>query len=998
MGIRLVVLGVGTFNRDTNLARSTLTGLDRAVEGTASKFNQIGATISRMGQLWTTTITLPIVLTTGALIASGIQFEDAFAGVSKTVEGVSDNFGTLTKDGEALRKQFRGLALEIPISVNELARIGEMGGALGIGKDALLDFTKTVALLSVTTDMTSESAADFVARFGNIMGVAAKDMGAFAKQAGSTVVELGNKFAATEPEIAALSLRIAGAARASGVSTPDILGLAAAVASLGIQSELGGSALSRVFLELKRTADDFTATGGEATDQIKLFAKAFGGTVQEFVAMQKSDPTTTMLRVIDGLNKMQEAGTLSSDALTTMNFDTIRLQDVLNRLGPNIGFVTDALGKSNAEWKTQTALNIEAQKRFNTTKSQLILLKNAFVDLGITIFDLYSGPIKALIKSIKSGILVINALNESSLRWVIKIAMIVAAIGPLLIVLGSLIQLFGTLKGFATIGAIALGGLSTPLIIITGLIAAFGLAWSKNFLGIKDTLPKVAKEVKNTGKWLGKAFDFGKDRPGGNFLTGLAASFRALTYVYKDNKTTFFSNVLEAFGLGEELSQSLGMAIKNVLAPALLGLSFVLNTAGTLFRVVYGYAVMLFNSFTKFPAIVDNLKMAFAALSAGDWSAIFDFLKLAWQGVIEWFNGPGKLYLELAFRSIMDILRYALLTAIPVIEKVLVELGIPFVKWVIKVAPDVIDALGDLIEDILKWVGKQVKPVADKLLEWADKFIDWVIDMAPGLLDELEGLITDVLGWIGDKLVDLDEKLLLWGAAFIDWLGPVIEDIVPKLAELAGKILGWLLVFVYIDLPPMLAKLVAKFISWVAKAAVDILPELWTFLKSFNKFITETLIPGAWDAAKSFGKGFIDGIKQGITDNWDSVLRFITEKVRSIPGVGDKIGDILGLPTIYKGPFGNTNFSPGGSNSNISPTAGYNIPQNTYKGGTISNSNVAQLSNVLSKISVAPSSTANTNYVNRSFAPNISTVPVANPNDMYEAIGKMYRMSTLAVG
>ena len=635
-------------------------------------------------------------------------------------------------------------------------------------------------------------------------------------------------------------------------------------------------------------------------------------------------------------------------------------------------------------------------------------MKNAFVELGITIFDIVAPSLNSLISSIREGILAINDMDSSSLRWLLKIVGIVAAIGPLLIVLGSLVQVMGTLKGLMMVGAAAIGGLSAPVLIVTGLVAAFGLAWSKNFLGIKDTLPKVAKEVKNTGKWLGKAFDFGKDRPGGNFLTGLAASFRALTYVYKDNKTTFFSNVLEAFGLGEELSQSLGMTIKNVLAPALLGLSFVLNTAGTLFRVVYGYAVMLFNSFTQFPAIVDNLKMAFAALSVGDWSATFDFLKLAWQGVVEWFNGPGKLYLESAFRSIMDILRYALLTAIPVIEKVLVELGIPFVKWVIKVAPDVIDALGDLIEDILKWVGKQVKPVADKLLEWADKFINWVIDMAPGLLDELEGLITDVLGWIGDKLVDLDEKLLLWGAAFIDWLGPVIEDIVPKLAELAGKILGWLLIFIYIDLPPMLAKLIAKFISWVAKSAIDIIPELWTFLKSFNNFITTSLIPGIISSAKEFGKGFIDGIKRGIGDNWDSVINFIRDKVNSIPGVGNFIVDQLGLnkqnpfdsSTIQgSGGFGRVAVGAAGGPINGPMVVGEKgrelfIPGQS--GYIINNQLTKLLSSIMGNVSASPSSVSNVN--SRSFAPTIYGAPISNQDQLTSDIDRMYRMATLASG
>src|SRR5690606_32477854 len=212
--------------------------------------------------------------------------EDAFAGVGKTVEGVTKGFsdvatemygmskgltqaqkdavfasgklGQLTDIGEELRNGFRQLALEIPISADELARIGQVAGQLGVGAEELKDFTRTVALLTVSTDLAAEEAAFALARIGNIMGVAAEDLDTFARQAGAAIVALGNNAAATEPEIVNLTMRLAAAGRLANLSTAEILGLSATLAELGVKAERGGTAVSRIIYEMMEAATGAT--------------------------------------------------------------------------------------------------------------------------------------------------------------------------------------------------------------------------------------------------------------------------------------------------------------------------------------------------------------------------------------------------------------------------------------------------------------------------------------------------------------------------------------------------------------------------------------------------------------------------------------------------------------------------------------------------------------------------------------------------------------------
>ena len=98
----------------------------------------------------------------------------------------------------ALEATFRNMALtEIPIDVNELAGIGEAAGQLGIETESIADFTRVMAMLGVTTNLTSEEAATMSARFAELANVDADDY----ERIGSVIVDLGNNLATTEKEI-----------------------------------------------------------------------------------------------------------------------------------------------------------------------------------------------------------------------------------------------------------------------------------------------------------------------------------------------------------------------------------------------------------------------------------------------------------------------------------------------------------------------------------------------------------------------------------------------------------------------------------------------------------------------------------------------------------------------------------------------------------------------------------------------------------------------------
>ena len=144
-------------------------------------------------------------------VSSAIEFESAFTGVRKTVTASEAEF-------EQLSQNFRDIAKNAPIAASELAKIGELAGQLGVsGVDNLTKFTDTISKISVTTNLTSESAATDFARIANIMQEPIDNV----DRMGSSVVDLGNKFATNEAEIVSVAYRLVGAANVAVFRTGE---------------------------------------------------------------------------------------------------------------------------------------------------------------------------------------------------------------------------------------------------------------------------------------------------------------------------------------------------------------------------------------------------------------------------------------------------------------------------------------------------------------------------------------------------------------------------------------------------------------------------------------------------------------------------------------------------------------------------------------------------------------------------------------------------------
>ena len=303
----------------------------------------------------------------GMAAKASMDWESSWAGVLKTVDGSPAQL-------KAVEDGLRGLARELPASHQEIAAVAEAAGQLGVETDSVVKFTRTMINLGETTNLSAEEAATSLARFSNIMGTSQDDV----DRLGSTLVGLGNNFATTEGEIMAMGMRLSGIGAQLGLTEGDVLGLAAAMSSVGIEAEAGGTAMT---MGMKKI-DAAVREGGES---LAGFAEVAGMSNEEFAKLWSEDSAAGLDAFVHGLANAGAEGESMSAILSDLGIKGIREADTFLRLAANAEGMSEALAQGNTEFDRNLALVEEANKRYETTESQLKIAKNAIVDAGIEI-------------------------------------------------------------------------------------------------------------------------------------------------------------------------------------------------------------------------------------------------------------------------------------------------------------------------------------------------------------------------------------------------------------------------------------------------------------------------------------------------------------------------------------------------------------------------------------------------------------------------------------
>lgn len=350
---------MATAEQEARLFAHQLSAIGDSNLAVQQRINEFSSGMMNVGARMTMAISAPLAAAGTFAAKAAIDYESAFAGVRKTVDATEAEYAQLSQS-------LRQMSEEIPQSAASLAGIMEIAGQLGVGKSDLTAFTETIANLGVATNLSGEEAATMLAQYANIMQMPLSDI----DRLGSVIVGLGNSCATTERDIAEMAQRLAGTGNLLGLNNAQVMGLSATMASLGINAEAGGSAMSRTLQAINAAV----LSGG---DELTRFAQAAGVSAQAFADTWRGDPLAALDQLLAGVSRVNASGGDATGMLADLGLNDLTVVDTLLRLSGAQGQLAENVSLANTAWEKNDALQEEASKRYETTESQLQLAKNS---------------------------------------------------------------------------------------------------------------------------------------------------------------------------------------------------------------------------------------------------------------------------------------------------------------------------------------------------------------------------------------------------------------------------------------------------------------------------------------------------------------------------------------------------------------------------------------------------------------------------------------------
>ncbi len=464
-----------------------LSGLKRGIVEAGDSINGLGGTIQKHG------VAIGAAMTAVGVSALAMSYKcvDSFKNMNSAMAGVRKTTGMTKEEIAIMKEEFVALSKTIPTSATELAGIGAVAGQLGItGKDNIMEFTKTVAMMGTAFNMSAEDAATAMAKMAAIYDIPIKETG----RLGSAINVLGNTTAATEAQIMAYGMNLGAAARQLGFTSTQSLAMGATLIGMGMDASDAGTRLNSAFTAIGKNTKEAAALLGVTEE---AFKEAFG-----------KDPMATLQAMIVELGKIQdplERNTAASDVFGTVGAKSITgLASSLTALETN-------LKNAQTGFDENMSLTEEYANATDTLAAKLSIAKNkteaAAISMGAAM-----APATIMVADATSGFADIVAGLPGPLQNMAGMAIMAAGGigsigGPLMMMVASAPGAITALKGMGlAMSGLNLAFLTSPIgIAIMAIIAALLLlkyAWDNNLGGVQEKVQVFWEALQGFFNWL----------------------------------------------------------------------------------------------------------------------------------------------------------------------------------------------------------------------------------------------------------------------------------------------------------------------------------------------------------------------------------------------------------------------------------------------------------------------------------------------------------------
>lgn len=643
-------------------AASTSVALSK-IDQAGKKMEAFGDSVTSAGQK-----IMPASMAVAGLGAAAVKTASDFDTSMSKVAAVS---GATGDDLDALRDKAREMGAKTKFSASEAADAMNYMAMAGWKTGDMLEGIEGIMNLAAASGEDLATTSDIVTDALTAFGLTAQDSGHFAdilaaasSNANTNVAMMGETFKYCAP--------IAGALGFSAEDTAEAIGL---MANAGIKSTQAGTALRTIMNNLSGEVKITGAALGEVT----IATTNADGSMRDL-----SDILSDCRGAFSQLSESEQAA--AAEALVGKNAMSgfLALMNAgegdIEKLSSAIDSCSDTFVKTvdgtiipmsqaleeGVEWIEE--YNGVSEKMAAVMQDnlggQLTILKSQIQELAISFGEMLMPAIRAIVSKIQAFVDKLNGMSESQRKAVLTIGLVIAALGPLLVILGTVISRVGVaMQGFVKLATgvkklgvavkagtgifgklgAALGGISAPVLaviaVIAVLVAAFKHLWDTN------------EEFRNaiTAIWNGivskiQAFCQGiVDR-----LNALGFEFGSIVDVLKslwDGLCQFLAPVFEAaFSV---VSTVLGTVLDVItgLLDVFIGLftgnwSQMWDGVKEIFSGVWDAITGLFDTaLNLLKSLAEVVFGWFGTTWETVWTSIKSFFETIWNGIIAFFSG-----------------------------------------------------------------------------------------------------------------------------------------------------------------------------------------------------------------------------------------------------------------------------------------------------------------------------------------------------------------------
>lgn len=817
---------------------------------TEQKLKGLSSAFSTVGGGLTKGLTLPLVGVATASVGVASKFESAMSQVAATMGITSEQIKNGNKDFENLQKTALNMGATTKYTASEAAEGLNILAQAGLSADESIKAIPTVLSLASAGAMSLDSAATYVTAsvkgFGDSMDNAQKYADLMAK--GATLANT---------DVRGLGEALSGVSATANNYKQSVDSTTLSLLRLAEQNITGGEASTML---ARAMADVYTPTSKaqKALDKLGISAYDSSGKARDF-----NDIVDELSKAFAGMSD-EEANATKNQVFTTYG---------MNAFNKMTAATTETVNKFKTGLKDATGSAAQqAETQLDNLKGSVTLLQSALEGAGIVIGQRLTPYIRKLAEFINVLVTGFNNLTDAQQDMIVRIGLIAAAIGPVMLVMSKLFSVTSTIVG-AFKKLTIFSQITESIRLVTAGYA--GLATQMG--GIPALVSKVITLFGSFSTAMGVV---------AGVIGVLIAAFVTLWKTNDDfrNKITSTFNDVKT-KIGESINN-----IKEILSSLNIDFSGVINALKTLWLGFCNIIAPLFtNAFQGVATVIESVMTVIEGIVQTAVGIINGDAELFTEGIGTIFNGllTGITGLASNILSLVGELGANILNALGL--EGIAEVFQTFFETISEIFEQIPEIVNSAFETVGAFFTETLPQIVEMALETIQGFADNIVSFFTQTIPETFNSFVETVGSVVDSIINFFTVTI--PEAFTNFVTVTLPNAINSMITFFNQIpyylgyaiglgIGYVAKFalgIYNFATVQLPQYIAAIVTWFSQ-----LPSrIWTWLTQAIQRIAQFASQVAQKALQA-GQKFLTNIVKFFTQLPGKIKTFLTRTIQNV--------------------------------------------------------------------------------------------------------------------